>query len=246
MRQFTEQEKTALIEVKKAIGKLVNDKVVEAKAKGITPDLSVIEMECEEQFFDEFQHQIELASENTVQFLNQLKADEPVLFEKIRKDFSIKVPKVEQGCPVPFNEDDLSIGDPHPLTSEEVQHFYQRGLDWFDQEDYDKAFLYFSFLTFNRPDDPEMWFVKGMAEQNLLRFDEALISYGRTISLNPQSLLPYIHIIDTLILAQELDKAKEFYEGFIREVKPEDYADNPIVRAKLKTIDDYLKNPILK
>lgn len=240
MRVFTDREKEALTALKKSIDELVLHKVNQAKAKGETPDPIQVESESEKELFGELEKNWKNATTNNMLFYQQLKEDDPASFDEIT-EHTVGLKQQLNDCRT--LDDLLVLSEVRPLSEKQVLTLYHLGLGWFDDEDYATALLYFNFLTQADPQNPEVWFVRGMAEQNLLKIKEAMASYSMTISLAPHHLLPYLHVMDTLILGEELEKARECYEVFMREVDPHAYTDNAIVKEKLKTIHEYLKNP---
>lgn len=241
MREFSTEEIAFYTATRKTIDDLINKQMVEASIHSKKVDKIAIQTECEEFFFNEFKRYLFQVNEDMEKFYKLIETDNPKLFEKMSKTAEEMVPKL-QTCKT-FG-DLLNLGKDNPLSKGDIEKLYGRGLEWFEKSDFEKAYLYFSFLTMMDGKNPEMWFVKGMAEQNLNKLGEALNSYAMTITLDPRHIPPYIQLMDCLILANQLEKAEECFNNFMHEVDPKIYAKDEFIKSKLKNIEDFLKHPV--
>lgn len=224
----TADEKEVLTDIKYQINSIINRKILEKKLREKSAkSVLEIEKESEEEFFNDLTRKLENDVADMDLFLRQLEIDHPKILEKIK----VKI------APVKTLNDLLLLPTPNTLLDKsDIHDLYALGLDWFYQEAYERAFLYFSFLAFVEPKNSDIWFIKGNVEQRLGKLKEALMSYYRTIHLNPTHLLPYIHIMETLIQLKQLELALKSYNAFIQEVDPSIYAKNESLKKQLASI----------
>src|SRR5947209_4944769 len=85
--QLKEKEKELLTILKTEINQLADDKAVTISKKSQhAADRNIIEKECEESFFNDIQKQLEKDTEVCKLFYDQLKLDNPILFDKLSKE----------------------------------------------------------------------------------------------------------------------------------------------------------------
>jgi tetratricopeptide (TPR) repeat protein len=106
---------------------------------------------------------------------------------------------------------------------------------------YSKINLYFLFLSFVDESNAYIWLLKGMSEQNMHRYEDALQSYLTSVTVNPSILLSCIKMIDTLLLSDKMDEARQVYSILQAEVDPSEYLSDPFYVEKCKKIEASLK-----
>ena len=96
------------------------------------------------------------------------------------------------------------------------------------------------FLSFVDELNADVWLLKGMSEQNMQRYEEALQSYFTSVKADPTVLLSYIQIVDTLLLSGKVDEARQVYSTLQAEIEPSEYLNYPFYASKCKKIEAYL------
>jgi tetratricopeptide (TPR) repeat protein len=128
-----------------------------------------------------------------------------------------------------------SAGRKNLLTPQEIKELTAIGSSYFEKKQYDKARLYFILLVFLDPSNAHYYFLKARAEQNMKHYAEAIGSYFTAISLDPKPLLPYLQIIECLILNKNIQEAKQIYASLEKHVH-----QSAAYESKIKTIKNYL------
>ncbi len=237
-QSIEDQEKKFFMSIKNEIDSMVDIKLhafYKSDSNGKS-DIKKIEKECSDQFFRDLEKIFDDSVKNCEAFYQQLKLDDRALYKSIKKEMEPILSKI-QICKsfkdlVDLKESHLSEG-----THNEIKEI---GLKHFKNGHFDKAYLYFTFLSLADAESPQVWLVRGMVEQNLGKYEQALNSYSAALTLAPEHLITYLQIIDTLLLMKRFDEALHTYEIFMREINPEHYAHNPFVISKLTTIRSFL------
>jgi len=191
---------------------------------------------CEEHYFELFENEVEKIHAKCERFYTQLKGDNPNLYQKIKEkaeEFSKKQDTLK-------SIHSLSQANQSLFSENVLREVYEKGVSWFQDEHFEIASLYFMFLSFVDSKNPQVWLMKGMSEQNSEHYDEALSSYAVSISLDSSVLAVYIQIINCLILAQHLDRAREIYDLLMHEIDPHEYVHNEYMLSKIEEIREYL------
>lgn len=194
---------------------------------------------CEEQFFEKFEKELEKMNASCESFYIQLKADNNTLYQKVTKKIQ-EVAKKQASCK---SVQDLSQCNQELFSDEVLKEIYEKGINWFQDKHFDISLLYFTFLSIVEGKNSQIWLMKGMCEQNLGHYEDALSAYALSISLDSSFLPAYIQTMDCLILAQDLNKATEVYDLFMHQINSHAYANNEYMLSKLETIREYLHQP---
>lgn len=237
--KLDDREKTLLMTIKAEIEAIVDNKIhsIYKLAPHSHINQKAVENDSKELFFKELERKIQKDIELCSRFYEQLKLDDPSLYNKIKE----RLEKNSDQLANLKTLHDLKEVNEKNLSKEELDKVYHVGVEWFKKEDYDKSLLYFTYLSLVDAENPQVWVSKGMAEQNLGKQEEALNSYMISITLAPYNLVPYLQIMDTLILMKKFTQAHQIYELFMREVDPEEYSHNAFLMSKLNTIREFLK-----
>ncbi len=226
-------KKPELSEMELNAFKTVQEQIDEAVCKRINlspqgaANFSLINKECKDQFFSGFQKELDSQFEFIQDFGRQFAMDHKDLFEKANVHVTGLLNNV--------NEHNTS----NMFTNDENSLIFQTGINWFNQNDYLKAFLYFSFLAVTNPKNANMWLLKGITEQNLGKNEEALKSYNVALSIEPENLMAQVNIIGCLILLNYPDAAKKSYEIF-KAIDPLLYDSDEDLKARLAVIEEQL------
>lgn len=210
-------------EVKKAVDECVYKKisVLSAHNKQVNHDL--IERECIDEVFKIQEDRISEEITRMGQFVKQLVQDDPQLFKEIKARALNSVQQGKDGTEGQ-NVDEGIENTTNILSKEEIEKLYQIGANWFSNKNYINSYLYFTYLSLADPENSVVWMARGMVEQQNGNYEEALISYGNSIRIEPGNLLAYIHLMNCLIQSNHRDTAKQIYEEFIQVIDPQDVA----------------------
>lgn len=214
------------------IDEMVDEKIVARSAKHAKVDRAAVERECEHIYFEDLKKVFEKKVEDKKKFLNYLKHDHHSLFDKI----------THQTKNVDFQTIDEVLEFEHPkLQNKELEELKDIGFNWFEQKDYVKAYAYFSYICQMDQDNPQFWFLKGMAEHNLGHFDEALKSYKHAIILAPHYVAAHVHHMNCLIADHKIDQAKQCFDFFMKEFDYKSLQSNNFVVSNIENIKKILK-----
>jgi tetratricopeptide (TPR) repeat protein len=231
--------------LKTSIDERVCDKVNQLSKLNQPIDYQGIEVECKKNILEEISKEIQRIPEQMAPFVDLLKMDNAKLYEKLVTHYQGKFNNLDelkeaiQNCQKLEDFEKLS-SSMQPLPESEREALYQLGEKWFEEGDFKKGGLYFSFLTAMVPKNAKFWLAKGMAEQNDKQYEQALLSYSTTIRLDSTLLLPYLQIIDCLILTSRLSEATQMYHSLVSEIDMKDYETEDSIRLKMKEIERIL------
>lgn len=245
-KNYNEQENELefYLGVKAFVDQNVDSEVMTLSQTNQKIDIASITKKCEERFFSDLGKEIEDLVGQLPSFFRQLELDNKIIYDKIYNQLvglsktSEEFTNLIKSC-ITFKELN-NLSSAFVLTPEDLKKLYDQGKNWFTEEDYNKAFLYFLFLTSIDSQNAENWIARGMSEQNLGRFNEAIATYMIVIKLDPDYLLNYLQIIDCLILNKQLNEASQLYSTFMREIDPTDYSDSPFLLSKLEGIKNFI------
>jgi tetratricopeptide (TPR) repeat protein len=130
----------------------------------------------------------------------------------------------------------------HAFSPHEIKKIQQMGLKHFQNQHIDQAHLYFTFLTMIDSENASIWLAKGMAEQSLEKFEEALVSYSNALTLLPQGIVTYIQIIETLILMKKIEQAQQVYDIFVKEIDQNLFAHDEFLVSKVNGVKEFLSH----
>lgn len=203
-------------------------------------DEQKVEKECQKQFFHDLEKMFDNSAKVCQEFYRLIKHDDHSLHAKMQKEIGAISDKLAKCKSV---RDLLKLQHPH-LSKEDEHQIYSHALKHFKDEDFDSSYIYFSFLSLINAENPHAWVGRGMSEQNLGKYQEALASYSSALSLAPANLIVYIQIMDTLLLMKHFDEARHVYEAFMREVNPENYAHNSFILSKINVVRSFLMQSV--
>ncbi|MFI0434234.1 MAG: hypothetical protein ACH350_00720 [Parachlamydiaceae bacterium] len=232
------KEKMFYFLIKNEIEEMIDVKLHSLYQKNPVETINVkkIEEECKNQFFDQLGEILEKSVKACTEFYEVLKLDDPDLFDSLQGEFKA----IARNVATCRSIHDLTQLKHLSFSEKDENIIYAMGLKHFKEEQLDKAYLYFSFLTLIDAENAHIWLARGMVEQNLGRYQEALSSYSSSASLAPENLIVYFQIIDTLLLMKHHDEAKRVYETFMQEVDPELYSHHSLMISKLEKVRSYL------
>jgi len=196
--------------------------------------------ETEDVFFKNMVAQLEKFVQESTPFIEQLKVDNPTLFKNLTTT-QVNIEAIQKKIADCKTTEDFKKIYNNPLNSNDLAVINQLGEKWFNENQFEKAHHYFFFLSAVDPANADVWIAKGMAEQNLSHYEEALGSYSMAINLSPTYLLPYLQIIDCLILSKKIDDAKQLFHFLEKEIDPKQYSENPFYVSKVNTIKEHLE-----
>lgn len=227
---------------KEAIVQKVHDKVDSLSKSNQPIDLPKIEKKAENDFFEELSQQMDQSVEYFSSFFDVLQNDKKQIFLKLlnpenpAKDLESEI----KACKTFKEMRELSPAS--VLTADDFAELYDQGTKWFDEQHFDKAFLYFLFLTSCKSDNFEYWLGKAMCEQSLGKYKDALASYSKVAELNPDFGLTYLQMIECLLLLNQKEDAKELYSLFFQDIKPAEYAKDAYFASKLEAVKSSLNS----
>lgn len=197
-----------------------------------------LEEKHEIEVFDWIQKEIEKIAAELNIFLDQLKEDDIDLYKKIKSAQLTPEQMKEKYKDCKTVEDFEKKGV--SLSEEEIRKIDELGKKWFDLNEFEKALIYFHFQAIIDFSNVDNWVAKGIAEQNLGRYENAIQSYYMAAHLNPSYFLPYLLIVESLILNKKLEEARLLYFGLINEVNADEYKDNEFYLSKINTLNNIL------
>lgn len=221
------------------INQISDQKLVDLhkKHKGhSTPNKETLLKQTEEEFFFNFEKDCEKYNQTCQKFYDQLKIDNVDLYNKVIEEPRKLIDKFKEVKDI----SDLNQLNNFNYSEDVLRKVYEKGVHWFHDEHFDKSHLYFTFLSLVDSTNIHVWLLKGMNEQNLELYDDALSSYAIAISLNPTFLSAYIQTIQCLILGNHLDKAREVFDVFTHDVSPHEYEHNDYMKSQIEGIKEYL------
>lgn len=237
-----DKEKMFFLSIRNEIEGMVDTKLhsLYENHPGKKMDSRKIEEECQIQFFDGLSKMFENSIKICGEFYEQLKLDDSELYAKVQSGL---VPISEKVVHCKSIRDLLELKQNY-LSKDDEKKIYSIGLKHFKEEHFEAAYLYFSFLSLLDAENSHIWLARGMVEQNLGKYQDALGSYASSLSLSPRHLVTYIQIMDTLLLMKHFDEAHRVYETFMREVHPENYSRNSFIISKLNVVRSFLTQAV--
>jgi len=241
------EEQKFFTAIKTAIDHEVDAKTISLAKSNQPYDKAKIKAQCEKTFFSQIQHEWEKIAEKLSPFFLQLKHDHPDLLNKMQEGVPSSVEKLTESIKNCKKLSDFNKLSPtSKLTAEEIKELNRTGRKWFREHAFDKALSYFLFLITCDPNNVENWLAKGMAEQNLTNYDDALISYSTVLNLAPDYALCYLQIIECLIHKKQWEAAQQCYSAFVENTKPEEYRHDAFLTSKVKNIELFLNASLKK
>lgn len=187
------------------------------------------------QVFQELNNPIESIIREIIRFYDLLKEDDLEIYEEV---------KLAGGNDQNIDANDFSNlinrGTEKNVSDELLKKVYEIGVRHYSSSDFEKALPYFTWLCAKDPKNLQMWFMKGIVEQNLQNYQQALVTYNYIITLDSGFTPVYAQLINCLILLGNLDEARTIYESFIGEVDQSSYAGDISFIENLKIIKEVL------
>jgi tetratricopeptide (TPR) repeat protein len=235
------EEEEIFLEMKGQIEKMTDTEVKALADKAPLRELDVeaIREKKVKEYLDQMKNQMEETAYQLLPFFDQIREDSLSLFNKICQP--IDPEELNRKLVACKTLGEIKKVCNRPLLPEDLREIKQLGESWFKAEQYDKAQLYYLYLTAVESGNEKNWLAKGMTEQNMGLYQEAIGSYFFAIRLSPTHLFPYLLLIDCLILSDKLDEARQFFEVLEREVSSELYAENRLYISKIDKIRQYLQ-----
>ncbi len=236
---FDKEDLIFFSSIKKQIDELTDQEIILKQKTSQKIDRKSIRDKKEREFLDNLNTLLQNIALQCSGLGEELKKDNIQIYEKLKSFCSDKESIIEK------YKDYSSIKElknqcKNLLSQEELKNLAEIGAQHFDQNRFNEARLYFLFLSVLEPFNANHCISKGMAEQNMKNYDEAIASYFMAITLDSTQLLPYLEIIDCFILSNRIDEAKQIFSQIEKEVHPNEYADNPFYASKIKIIRDSL------
>lgn len=106
----------------------------------------------------------------------------------------------------------LPLSERRNIDGDQLQSWYEVGLDLFAAKKYEEAADSFFFLAMLNPYVSTFWVALGMVEQSRKRFDEAIEAYMMAGVTNPGDPLPFYYLAKCYASKGELEEADQFLE----------------------------------
>lgn len=226
-----------LSQIEEEVDRQTDEKVIARSKNSAIVDRNKIRAEVKKNLFSTISKTIDEEGTLLNKFFEQLKMDDPKLFESI---FEIKQIKdlIAKNTESIEEFQELNLAKYHPEDLEKVR---EQGFLLFNQGDCDKARLYFVFLNEASPENHTARLMRGMAEHNSALYDKAVQTYLMAISIDSKNILQYLQMMRCLILAKKIDEAKEWLDYFTEICDPSEFENNELIKPNIKIIQDHLK-----
>lgn len=188
--------------------------------------------ECQQHILNKYEKKLREVEETCNSFYSYLNHDNPELYNQLKKKFS----EIQEPNQLLENIDIENL----KLSASEIEKINSIGLDHFNKKEWSKAYDYFSFISYFDPENPVNWVLKGMAEHNLERFDDAISSYVFATLLAPNYLFAHIYLIKSLIAMKRWDDAKHYFENLLSAVEPKTLEEDPFIKEEIVKIKEAL------
>ncbi len=223
-------------QIKELVEEKIKVKIQEEKLAGhAIPNKDMLEMECTDSVFRE----MEMTFLGTLQYVDlfneHLQKDHPDLYKQIKHHVEKNAESLKK---LTSFHQVVEYGKKHQIDSHLLDRVYKVSVNHCTAGNLDKAFLCFNWLCLFDPKNPRVWFMKGMTEQSLKRYPEALLSYYQVISLDTDFINVYTQLMNCLILMGDLVSAKEIYKTFTKQVDPKIYANDRTFCENLLCIEE--------
>lgn len=198
-------------------------------------DEEAIRKKCAKEVFHEIEEATKSAYTSVIAFFDLLKLENAHLFDQIEKQSASVLESTKDATN--FHEF-FEQGKMRKIDPKLLEEVYTMGLHHYQKKQYDKAYLYFNWMSMVDPSNPQAWFNRGVAEQNLHKFNEAISSYLHLLSHFPRYMPAYAQLMNCLLIVGKLDTAKQVYEEFTHLFHAKDYdADKPFAEnlARIKS-----------
>lgn len=237
------QEEIALFsEIRDAIDAHVHDKVSkELKLQPSKIDEASIEEECTREIFQEMATPLAIAMEDVVKFTQLLKVEDEKAYEELASQVSPEDLKKSLSKKDTTFNDLIEFSKKHAASSELLDKIYLLGLNHYQSGENEKAFLYFNWLCTADADNAQVWFLKGLIEESLGKFQDAIVTHYMAMSLDPTMLQVYPQLISCFLLTGDIATAKSLYDIFTAEINVNDMKDDPLLQDNIMRIKERLE-----
>ena len=105
---------------------------------------------------------------------------------------------------------ELSVVEVNPVA--EAAKSAQRAMKYFNEAKWDEAVTEFSEGIAEDPENPMLYFYRGLSHENNGNAEQALADYGKAMELNPEFILPYSRSGKIYARQQNHEKARDLYQ----------------------------------
>lgn len=226
-------------QIKELVDEKVQAKIHEEKhLRHKIKDKVLIEKECADALFHKMEAPLLQTMQNVELFHDHLEKQHPELFSQIKHHFQKEIEELKK---IRSFHQIVEYGKKKKMSPALLNKVYEVGANHCTARNLDNAFLCFTWLCLFNPQNPKVWFMKGVIEQNLKKYPDALLSYYQTLSLNADFINVYTQLMNCLILMGDLTTAKNIYKKFTHEVDPKTYAHDEGFCENMKCIKEILK-----
>lgn len=197
----------------------------------------------ENKIFDLLKVELEKMCIQSVSFILYLQEDDNELYQKLTEALESKQFDAEsfntklKQCKSKKDFEEIVV---KPFTSEELQKVCDYGKKWFEQNEFEKAQAYFQYLIGMDPSNADYWLFKGMTEQALTNYEEAIICFTKIVDLKPDYLMSHLLIVDCLISNDQIQEAKEYFNQVLNIVSEDEYADDELFVSTINSLKETL------
>ena len=174
MPNYEKEDVELFLTIKKEIDALVDKEIILLSKTSQKIDKKAIEEKNTQAFFAQMQVQLETFLSKCIPFFDLLQKDDPLLYDKLKNAPKLEMPKDPNYDTLKYIRKTYSND---LLSKDDLKKIQATGEKWFSEGQFDKAHLYFLFLSLSIPKDPNIWLIKGLIEQNIKDYQEALNSY---------------------------------------------------------------------
>lgn len=232
--EFKDQLRNAQALLVKEIDEMIDKKVVSLNSRFPSQkvDKESIKKQCEEALGQEIRKNLVESCDENILFFEQLKIDNPELEKSIRNTLKEKAPTSEK---IQSIDDLAKFSDAIP-SQQEIQALNDMGMNYFNNENWSKACLYFTFLSHVEMNNPVSWVLRGMSEHNIGQYDKALHSYATALTFAPQYVFAHVQLMKSLMASNQMSLAQKYYDEFLHRIDPQTYANDIFFTEQLEII----------
>lgn len=228
-----EQQRNSIVELlTNEIEKKTDDLLISRSKKAANPvDREVIRRQFTREVFNNINDSFDGCCKTAMQFYLQLRQDDDKLYNLIVENIKENVKVSDE--PI-FPETSIT------LKQKFLDKLQKIGLTWFHHADWQKAHLYFSYLSLFEVGNPVIWVLKGMSEHNLGKYKEAAASYIYALTIAPEYGFAKIQLIKCMIASKHEEDAKKIYQLYFGQTVPHSEETDQYIISEMKSIKDYL------
>ncbi len=108
------------------------------------------------------------------------------------------------------NDIELQVVEANPVA--EAAKSAQKAMKFFNEAKWNEAVVEFSEGISEDPENPTLYFYRGMSQENNGNVEEALADYEKAMELKPEFILPYSRSGKIYARQQNHEKARELYQ----------------------------------